>query len=459
MADDQWSLNKADSPTLLTAQPASRIRHRVSRAALVVSQYTLLAMLFCAPWRLEWIIVPPNFDVASLPNPANLPKLRPADVLAIVSIGAYLMAGWPHWQRLCAAKTRVWAGALIALTAWAALSITWAEHRGLAVAFTLHLALWVLVGLRVASDDLPPRSIALSLLGGLGLNAIIGIGQVMTQRYLGLSALGELPIELSLPDVSVIGVGAVRLIRLYGLSGHPNVIGGYAATALLVSVGLLREKRQLVRFAWLIGFIALLLTFSRAAWLAFAIGLVILIVVVRRRRTLPRFTPPRSMLVIAGVIASVWLIVFAPLLSERVMPARSDLELTSVGNRIAQSEVALRLIAARPITGVGIGNSGVASQSIAASAGVNWVHNVPLLVASELGLVGLTLWLIAIGTLIRSGLGRRSDSSVWRVTCFSAIIAMLIIMLFDHYLWTSSQGVYVWAALSGGWLGMLNSSA
>ena len=80
------------------------------------------------------------------------------------------------------------------------------------------------------------------------------------------------------------------------------------------------------------------------------------------------------------------------------------------------------------------------------------MHNVPLLIASELGLFGLIAWLIGIGALIRSGIARRSGRDVWRAACGAAIVAMLIVMLFDHYLWTSSQGVYAWAALTGWWM-------
>jgi len=434
-----------------THQISLAIRQRL----MAISQWAALAMLFFVPWRLEWLIALPGLDAASVPNAANVPKLRPADVLAIVSITAYVLAGWPNWRRLFAAKRRVWSWSLIALVAVAALSITWAEHRGLAIAFTLRLMLWVLVALRIACDDLSPRSIALSLLAGLTINAVVGIGQFIAQHHLGLVMFGELPIDPTYPGVSVIGAGDVHLIRLYGLSGHPNVIGGYAAIALLMSIGLIARRGRPINAAiigaWLIGLMALLLTFSRSAWLAMAIGLCVLaLLTVHRRATRPRVRP---IAIVLAAIVIAWAVIFGPYLIARISPSRSDIERVSIEERIDQSSLALALIAAHPIGGVGIGNFGVASRHlIDSSAPTDWVHNVPLLIASELGLFGLIAWLIGIGALIRSGIARRSGRDVWRAACGAAIVAMLIVMLFDHYLWTSSQGVYAWAALTGWWM-------
>ncbi len=216
-------------------------------------------MLFFSPWILDWPIRVPGMD-----SPVNL---RLADGLALLSVAAYALAGWPGRGRLKQPPIGLYAVALGLLGVWALTSVGWATERGTALAFVIRLAWWAVVAIRVACDDVPPRSIALALLSGLLLQAAIGLVQFGAQHHLGLSALGELPIDLAYPGVSVISAGGPPLIRLYGLSGHPNVIGGYAAVALLLGVGVLRERRTFWWLMWLIGLIGLLLTFSRSAWL------------------------------------------------------------------------------------------------------------------------------------------------------------------------------------------------
>lgn len=421
-----------------------------------LSRWAVIAMLFFASWRLEWPIALSGFDPAGGSVVADRPGLHPVDLLALVAVVSYALAGWPGRRRLWAANVRVWPASLVGLTVWAIVSIAWAERAGLAAAFAIRLALWVLLALRVACDDLPLRSIALSMFAGLLLNAVIGAGQVLAQRNLGLAALGELPIDTSYPGVSVIGPDDAHLIRLYGLSGHPNVIGGYAAIALLLTAGRAApspRRKSIGVAAWAIGWVALLLTFSRSALIGFLVGSAVILVWKGRPFDLRRSIP------LAAVMSAVALVLFAalgPTVVDRVIVSGSTVEQSSIRERIDLSALAVAMIEARPVLGVGIGNFRIASIGwTSPPIYADWVHNVPLLVASELGLVGLVVWLIGIGALIGSGIERlrssRFDTDSARVA--GAIAAMLTIMLFDHYGWTSSQSVYVWGGLTGWWIG------
>ncbi len=420
-------------------------------------------MLFFSPWVLQWPITLPGLDFTAVPFEANLPKIRPADALAALTAGAYALAGWPGRRQLLFRVTRWWSVSLIGLTLLAVLSVAWAEHKGLAVAFAIRTALWVVVALRAACDDWPPALLAASLLAGLMVNATVGFGQVLTQRNLGLAVLGELPIDMAYVGVSVVGPENARLLRLYGLSGHPNVIGGYAAVALLLGIGLLAHqapRRRLVALAaWSIGWAALLLTFSRSAWLAILIGLGAAALAMRRSRRQGQqtdFQPPAAVIVAIMLIGVViWGAAFGSLLVSRVTVSGSAIEQDSVAERIDLLNTAVAMIARYPVLGAGIGNFGVASYHLTAPPTyLDWVHNIPLLIASELGLLGLAMWLTGIAALIALGLARWRQTGLTREQALGggAIAAMLVIMLFDHYLWTSSQGVYVWAALTGWWV-------
>ncbi|MBI5563942.1 MAG: O-antigen ligase family protein, partial [Chloroflexi bacterium] len=315
--------------------------------------------------------------------------------------------------------------------------------HGTALAFTIRLAWWSTVAMRVACDDVPPRQIVMALLSSLVLQAAIGIVQFAVQHHLGLSVLGELPVDLAYPGVSVISTGGPPLIRLYGLSGHPNVIGGFAAVALLLGVGLLRERRGPWWAMWLIGLTALLLTFSRSAALGLLSGAIVIALLRRpnRRRALMLITS-------GGSVIGIFVLLFAPFLIARVSGEVAT-EQVSIDERIEQTALAWQLISDRPLTGVGVGNF-TQYNAPNATTRVMRVHNVPLLIASELGWPGLWLWLISVGAVIVAGVrSARATTAIWPALLTSAVIAILVISLFDYYWWTSSQGVYVWATMCG----------
>ncbi len=403
---------------------------------LRLSRMALLAMLFFSPWILAWPLRVPGLEGSEA-------KLRLADGLALISVVAYALAGWPGRERLRHSPLNVYALALLALVIFVAASTVWAANRGAAVASTIRLLWWIAVALRVACDDVPPRAIALALLSGLLLQAAIGVAQFAVQHHLGLSVLGELPIDLAYPGVSVISAGGPPLIRLYGLSGHPNVIGGYAAIALLMGVGVLRERRKLWWGVWLIGLMVVLLTFSRSAVLGLLIGLIVIALARRpnRRGALLLFAS-------GGLVVAIFAVLFAPLILSRLSGGVAT-EQVSIDERVGQTALAWQLFSEWPLTGVGAGNFTEYNAPNAVTQ-VMRVHNVPLLIASELGLPGLALWLLSVAAVIvaavRSG---RETTAVWSSLMTSALITMLVISLFDYYWWTSSQGVYVWATICG----------
>jgi O-antigen ligase len=422
-----------------------------------LSRWCALATLFFSPWIMQWVIPFAGLDATSVLAEGNRPKLRPADVLAALSVGLYLIGGWPGLRRMWQ-RQRMWCWSLSGLMLISLLSVGWAVQISLAIVFALHVVLWILFAARVACDDLPPRSIALSLLAGLLINSAVGLLQFSMQRSLGLTLLGELPLDTTTSGMSVIGTDALHLLRVYGLSGHPNVIGGFAVVALVWSLGLIAKSSRrwlpAILGAWLLGWLTLLLAFSRSAWLGIALALGSITRLMLQRRVYRRYAG-RAIAVVGMIVISSALLAYAfqPYLVERLTaPQSSTLESVSIDERIDLMQAAVKLIELRPLTGVGIGNFIAGSQKFMAVE-PEWVHNVPLLIASELGLPGLAMWLVGLAAMAAS-LGRSyrlGTLEMWQILAACSIAAMLVIMQFDHYWWTSSQGVYVWAAITG-WL-------
>ncbi len=111
--------------------------------------------------------------------------------------------------------------------------------------------------------------------------SIVGILQVLRQHSLGLPWLNELALDPSWNGVSVVINGAARSLRAYGLTDHPNILGGLLAIGLILMVTwYLRESqehwRPLAGGLFGLGSIALLVTFSRSAYLGLLAGLLLI---------------------------------------------------------------------------------------------------------------------------------------------------------------------------------------
>jgi hypothetical protein len=87
-------------------------------------------------------------------------------------------------------------------------------------------------------------------------------------------------------------------------------------------------------------------------------------------------------------------------------------------------------------------------------APLDWIHNVPLLAATELGVGGLGLIGLMIAALIAIGVQRwrTRTISMWQALVGGGLIALVVVMQFDHYVWTMAQGGLLWAWLAGWWL-------
>lgn len=432
------------------------------RAMLAIHQAAVLATLVVLAWYRFWPINLPGFDSASVPFPYMQPATHLSEIVALAAVAAFALAGWPGLDRLWRGPQLAFTASLLGLLGLAALSPLWAIHRGLAALGAAHMAIWVLFALVMASSDLPGPRLATFILAGVLVQSAYGIAQVALQHFVGWpgSALGELPVRPQDTWVSVVFAGPQRLLRAYGLSGHPNALGGYVAIGLLLAYGLLltwpRVWRALIVPAWAIAWALLLITFSRSAWIVMpAGGLASLVLLARGQQLDPHARKAAATLAVIALALSIVLgIVFRPFVAGRVENVDQPIQSRSFDERAEMLNVALQMVAAHPILGVGAANFSTASRAWTAGYALDWVHNVPLLVAGELGLPGLALFLVMLGALVVTGVRRwRSRSiSIWQALTGAGLVALIEIMFLDHYLWTAPHGALLWALLSGWWM-------
>jgi putative inorganic carbon (HCO3(-)) transporter len=315
------------------------------------------------------------------------------------------------------------------------------------------LAAYVLNEVRSVSQVLPA-------VGAMVLiQAVVAISQVIGQHEVGLTMIGELDLDPALSGASIVWTtDAPRLLRAYGLSDHPNILGGVLAAALLVILaGLTRHRESLAVVVasgvFAIGTAAVLVTFSRAAALGLGAGLAfaLLLVVVRRdRHTLGTWF---AACVVAAMIAVPFVVPYADYWSARVNPGvqpAGSTEQRSIEDRGVQAERTAEIFLDHPVVGVGAGVLPEAMLAAYAAFTYNYfpAHVAVLVVAAETGVVGAGAYgLLVLAPFVLLWLHRRRLTPEL-IAMSGALLALTVVGLFDYYTWSLNTGrFWFWLAL------------
>jgi O-antigen ligase len=376
----------------------------------------------------------------------------------LLTVALWLFSGLTGWRRfITSARRNLWAIALILLALWAFLSQGWAfiNPRYPSIAQNAALQRAIVTGFALACAMNPPRlrHVLLVLAGSMLLHGLFGGWQVAQQGSIGFP--GEVPLNPALSGVGVIEADGVRWLRPYGFLPHPNILAGVLAAGLLaVAPFLLRDNNQTRYVAWavwLIGLWCLLLTFSRGAWLGFGAGLLSGLILLRHTAHLWRKWLP--VIALSLVAAAGFVALYQPFLIARTTIADENTEMRSIADRVVFNRIATETIALEPVHGVGAGNfPWVASYYIHYVTDYDLegdnVHNIYLTLWTELGLVGLMLFLIALIAGLLAALRRITDASTGqteeRAALFAVVVAFLLIGLVDHYPITLVQPAALW---------------
>jgi putative inorganic carbon (hco3(-)) transporter len=231
----------------------------------------------------------------------------------------------------------------------------------------------------------------------------------------GIAVIGE-------PDGDMVRqLGGMRLLRGRGTVGHPNVLGSYIvlllpAFLLLARLDVERRYRVLWTGVCVIGLAALAVTMSRAAWISFVLSFVLLLALAVwfHFMGLKRALKWSCTAVIAGVVLA------APLTPLIVSRITGDLD-ESMDFRALLNWASLDMIREHPIAGVGLNNWAVvfertaspeAREQATSNGAVVAVHNLALLVWTELGTIGLLLF---FGFFLAASLVVVSRATRWRL--------------------------------------------
>jgi len=316
---------------------------------------------------------------------ASLTFAKLAGGVLAVAWGAQLMRR--HDLRLLIRDRPVVSIAAAGLALWAASSSLWAIDEDVALSSAFRLAQGLLLVFIIYSALREPRHVRWVLgtyVGGAVITALFALGSAATGG----------------------------LTRLSGENANPNELAALFLPGVVLSVfAALGERRPLLRWAAsgaaTILLVALLLTGSRGGLLGLAVALVAGIVVAGAGRV--RFGLVAVTLVIGGSVV-VYYAAFAPAEQADRVAAISD---DGGSGRTDLWRVASEVASDRPLTGVGAGNFREAEARYAAReidiARIDLVldeskvvHNTYLSILSELGAVGLALFLFLVVAALAS---------------------------------------------------------
>lgn len=287
--------------------------------------------------------------------------------------------------------------------------------------------------------------------GGL-FQAVISIVQFIRQSDIGLRYLGE-----SLFNADIRGVAAFydiygdKVIRSYGTTPHPNVLSAYLFLAIFAFYFIWLYKKtkyeNVLFYAHLAVTWALFYTFARVS--AFALGANYLI-----RGCLSAFKFPnslkkdkvRKLMFFTGVIVILFVVLYWSKITSRV---RISGEEDAVQLRNFYNEESLKIIS---WTGTGIGdfvNELAIRVPMLPSYLYQPVHNIYLLIYSETGILGISMFVMFLAFLVRDFIVRTKMERFHHYSLLLLFSSFLFMGLFDHFLWTLQQGRFVfWLVLA-----------
>jgi len=396
--------------------------------------------LFCAPLGAGGIIHWPSRETFA-------PHLYWFDAAMVVTLAAWGGSLWLGGASSIAVGRRWAVGGLAGLCTLALAGVPSSVQPAVALGMAARLWLTLLFYLFLVNYRSSVHLARSAFLCSLCAQALVALSQVARQSSLGLGAMGEPRLNPAARGIAVTVFGGHRWLRAYGLTAHPNLLGGLA-----VVTGLFLAATVTMRRRWLsVGCVGIVLVCaqSRGAGLAAGAGAICLALIAGWR-------PPSVRGDAARILGPAAALCIGALAFFARFNLGNRLEVQSIRAHLEEVGQALGLILHHPLLGVGancypLALGRVVSLAKYAPYGAPVVHNIFLLAGAELGLVGaLILIVLFLGPIVCL---HRLQVSQAEVGAAIGLLACAILGLTDFSEWASPGFRVVWISLLAIWAG------
>ena len=418
-----------------------------------IIEYLLYTFGFLLPWQIRWIIYDPRVggDVWEY----GRISLYAFDVVFVILLAYYFV------KRIRESRGQV-SKILILIFLYITASILfWVDNKLISFYWLLRLMQGMGLIYILKKIDFSRVKLAGSFVMSMVLSAGLGIYQFLFQEAFASKWLGLAYHSARDLGASVVEFTDQRWLRAYGSLPHPNVLGGFVVVALIIvfylynffsseheeikklEIKKLRILKLLLVANCLVLCAGLFFAFSRAAWLVFLIiSLLYYLLTLLPKYRLWR--PGRKLMFFCFFCFFVLCIIFLPLVKTRLGLSESTrLEVMSNVQRLTGYTESFEVIRNNLWLGAGLGNYTNELQKIYPNYS-GWVyqpvHNVYLLMFSEIGVVGVILIIILLSCYLvrRSKVSKSPESKVF---VFIFLCFYVFMFMFDHLWWTLSSGM------------------
>ncbi len=365
---------------------------------------------------------------------------------------------------------------------WSFLSIIWSSNKEISLYHNFKLLEILLLLIYLLKILINPRIILVSLYllicAGI-FQSLIAILQFFYQHSLGFKILGESIISSSIPGVAKFTIDSEKYIRAYGTFPHPNILAGFLIFTIIGTVVVLLIKNiknkinvsretligdKLLCLGFILQNIALFLTFSRLIWLIVCIFYLILINWIKKNNSLINKPITTFFTYIPRIFLIILFFIFPVIVSRfNNLNIATDSAFT---DRLLYNNIALQAINDHFWTGSGIGTFVFEMSNYINTKFYYWqyqpAHNIYLLIGSEIGIIGLIIFLLFLLSLIlkkqtmfhvkHSTQDKNLKNTTAEIVNYFFTINLILFLLigfFDHYLWTIQQGILIFWILIG----------
>jgi O-antigen ligase len=294
-----------------------------------------------------------------------------------------------------------------------------------------------IVYLLVSHDFVKIKKLIYVFIGSVTIAALIGILQYIFQHSLGLTFLGEPIISSETVGVAKVAFMDYSVLRSYGTFSHPNVFAGYLLFAIFFCIYYWKTEKQIFTCLLVILGAALILTFSRSAFLALFVSLVLYYSLAKIRL---------SWKYLIGILFVVGLFIvlfnLSPVLISRFLIGDAN----SLNERGLFYDIGKKMFLDNWF-GIGAGNFTQAMQTYVDVKILPWqfqpVHNIFVLVLNEIGIWGFAAFsglFIYIGFYLLKLMKKENIDKRFVAILLALLLAIVVIGLFDHYFISLYQG-------------------